>query len=63
MSTKTIPVVTCDICGKDGGSAEVTIDGTEYKDVCTNCLDRLENLVSRIANPPKRAKKGIDPLK
>jgi formylmethanofuran dehydrogenase subunit B len=47
-------VVICDLCGKvaDKLDNQVTINKIEYKEVCTECAARLNELVKKIQNPP-----------
>ena len=47
-------VVICDLCGKvaDKLDNQVTINKTEYKEVCAECAARFNELVKKIQNPP-----------
>jgi ribosome-binding protein aMBF1 (putative translation factor) len=55
MAVKTLKV--CDLCGKPADELKhnLKFDGTEIKEVCEECANKLSSLMSRIRNPPKNS--------
>ena len=51
MATKEMKV--CDLCGKPvvGHTRTVTIDETEYSEVCDVCVGRLNTFVKKLGEP------------
>jgi ribosome-binding protein aMBF1 (putative translation factor) len=66
MATRELHV--CDFCNKIlvGNPRIVSIDGTEFTDVCESCVGRLNTFVKRIGTPyvpkPKKDAAEADPV-
>jgi len=53
MAFRTLKV--CDLCGKAREELKhnVKIDGSEYKEVCDRCEEKINTNISKLKNPPK----------
>lgn len=51
MATKEMKV--CDLCQKPviGHTRTITIDGTEYSEVCDVCIGKLNTFIKRLGEP------------